>query len=231
MVIMDPSVSFEMSHVWIGYDKTWALRQINCALTTHRLIALTGPNGGGKTSFLQCLASMIPPTKGTLKKQPASTIAYLPQRSTLARDFPITVWDLLTMGLWRETGPFQGLTPSQEHRQEEALELVGLRSFKNRSLHELSGGQFQRALFARLYLQNDPILLLDEPFTGIDQATQKILLKILDHWHQQGKTILVALHDLDLVQSFFQEALLISGTLLYQGPASDLTKERYHDLV
>jgi zinc/manganese transport system ATP-binding protein len=178
-------------------------------------VAIVGPNGGGKSTFLSLLAHPVSKTfhiQGILKRHYVwqRDVAYLPQLSQAQRHFPLLVRDVVAAGLWRELGPLRPLGPSHRRSIEEALQGVGLAGLATRSIGALSGGQFQRVLFARLSIQNAPLLLLDEPFNGVDMATQEDLMGLLQTWQTQGKTILVVLHDLGLVRRAFSQVLLLA---------------------
>jgi zinc/manganese transport system ATP-binding protein len=137
-------------------------------------------------------------------------IAYLPQAAELDRSFPINVFDLVAMGLWKYRGLFGGISRSDRKRIIEALASVGLRGFEDRSIGTLSGGQLQRMLFARLLVQDASIILLDEPFTSVDAKTIDDLVDLVAHWHKEGRTILAVLHDFELVRQHFPETLLLA---------------------
>jgi len=145
-------------------------------------------------------------------------ISYLPQQSEVDRTFPITVVDLVSMGLWRSIGPFGGLRRRDRARVEDAIGAVGLTGFERRAIGSLSGGQMQRALFARLLLQDAKLVLLDEPFTAIDARTTADLLNLVKRWHGEGRTVIAVLHDIDAVRSHFPETILMARELVAHGP-------------
>jgi zinc/manganese transport system ATP-binding protein len=137
-------------------------------------------------------------------------VAYLPQAADLDRTFPLPVYDLVAMGLWGRSGLFGGVGGRDRTRIEEALAAVGLTGFERRPIGTLSGGQMQRALFARLLLQDASVVLLDEPFTAIDAKTTADLLNLVRRWHDEERTVLAVLHDLDIVKRVFPQTLLIA---------------------
>jgi zinc/manganese transport system ATP-binding protein len=140
----------------------------------------------------------------------ARDIAYLPQAAEIDRSFPISVYDLVAMGLWRKTGLFGGIGSKDRQKIEAAIAAVGLTGFERRAIGTLSGGQMQRMLFARLLLQDAKLVVLDEPFNAIDAKTSADLIDLVRRWHKEGRTILAALHDIDLVRANFPETLLLA---------------------
>ncbi|MEM9360807.1 MAG: ATP-binding cassette domain-containing protein, partial [Pseudomonadota bacterium] len=145
-------------------------------------------------------------------------IAYLPQQSEIDRSFPLSVVDLVAMGLWREIGPFGWLSGAQRAKVKAAIAAVGLTGLERRPIGSLSGGQMQRALFARLLLQDARLVLLDEPFTAIDARTMADLLRLVHDWHQEGRTIVAVLHDHEIVRTHFPETLMLARELVAHGP-------------
>jgi zinc/manganese transport system ATP-binding protein len=174
------------------------------------LTALIGPNGSGKTTLLRAIAGLHPLQDGRIDGAASSRVALLPQGSQLDRGFPITCFDVVALaspglGWFRHAGPVVRRAASA------ALMQVGLAGMEARSVQELSAGQFQRLLFARTILQDAPVILLDEPFTAVDGATARALLSVLLSWHAQGRTLVVVLHDMDLVRHHFPLTLLLPG--------------------
>ncbi len=173
------------------------------------LTAVIGPNGAGKTTLLRALAGLHPPASGHIDTAQAK-LALLPQGSQLDRSFPITCLDVVALGT-SQLGWFRQLTGSQHAAAQAALIRVGLAGFDNRPVQAMSAGQFQRLLFARTIVQDAPVILMDEPFTAVDQDTAKLLLDVLQDWHAQGRTLIVVLHDMDLVRRHFPRTLLLIG--------------------
>ena len=184
------------------------------------LTAVVGPNGAGKSTLLKGVIGALPPLSGkiTLGNINRTDISYLPQQSEVDRLFPISVRELVAMGLWREIGAFSGVNRSHRARIKDALAAVGLEGFENRAIGTLSGGQLQRALFARLLMQDSPLVLLDEPFTAIDAGTTIDLIDVIKRWHGEGRTILAVLHDIEAVRAHFPDTLLLARELVAHGP-------------
>ncbi len=213
----------------LGYDRHPAVHHLNLDIPAGQLLAIVGPNGAGKSTLLKGIMGKLKPLQGQLQLNVArEQIAYLPQQSRIDRQFPISVTELVGMGLWRELGSFGRLTKGHRHRIEHALEAVGMQGFAARPIASLSGGQLQRTLFARLYLQNAQLILLDEPFNAIDSRTCQDLLQLLQHWHQQGRTILAVLHDNEQVRHHFPHSLLLARQLVAYGQTADvITQENW----
>lgn len=147
-------------------------------------------------------------------------MGYLAQASEVDASFPITVEDFVAVGLWRKIGSLRAVKPSMAQRVSAALESVGLQGHASRWMDELSGGQFQRMRFARLLVEDAPVMLLDEPFAGIDEETTRALLRLIADWHARGKTVIAVLHDLDLVRAHFPRTLAVAGRMLAWGETS-----------
>ena len=210
----------------LGYEREPAVRGLDITFPAGSLTAVVGPNGAGKSTLLKGLAGDLKPLDGYLEL-PARNIAYLPQQSAVDRSFPITVVELVAMGLWRGgLGAFGGLTRGHQRRTAQALAAVGLTGFERRGIGTLSGGQMQRVLFARLLLQEASVLLLDEPFNAIDSRTASDLSRVIAGWHKEGKTVIAVLHDLDVVRALFPQAWLLARDLVAYGDTpSVLTPE------
>ncbi len=211
-----------LDNLTLGYERHPAVHHLSLALAPGSLVGVVGPNGSGKTTLLKALAGLLPPMQGVVHGLSGLRVAYLPQHSEIDRTFPIRAADLVAMGLWHEVGALGGLTRGQRHRCEDALQTVGLGEFGHRTLDTLSGGQFQRALFARLLLQDADLVLLDEPFAAVDTRTTEDLLAILSQWHLAGKTVLVVLHDLPQVMAHCPETLLLARSAVAFGRTHDV---------
>ncbi|MFT3815844.1 MAG: ATP-binding cassette domain-containing protein [Acidovorax sp.] len=179
------------------------------------LTAIVGPNGGGKSTLLKGLLGLLPSQSGSIESRHARRdMAYLAQASEVDASFPVTVEDFVSVGLWTKTGGLRAVTPSLAQRVSAALEAVGLQDYASRWMDELSGGQFQRTRFARLLVQDAAVVLLDEPFAGIDEETTRALMRLIVDWHAQGKTVIAVLHGLDLVRAHFPQTLALAGRMV-----------------
>jgi zinc/manganese transport system ATP-binding protein len=198
--------------VTLGYDRHPAVHHLTGEVAPGALLAVIGPNGAGKSTLFRGLVGILKPLAGTITRNGlhARDIAYLPQIADIDRSFPISVFDFVGTGLWRATGIFGGIGKAAREKMAQVLSAVGLTGFENRGIGTLSGGQMQRMLFARLMLQDARLIVLDEPFNAIDAKTSADLVLLVKRWHAEGRTVLAALHDMDLVRTHFPETLLLA---------------------
>ena len=206
----------------LGYDRHPAVHRLHGEIAEGSLTAMVGPNGAGKSTVLKGVMGTLRPLEGRIAFGGLTRreIAYLPQQSDVDRSFPISVADLVGMGLWREIGGFAGLRAGHRARVAEAIAAVGLKGFERRPIGSLSGGQMQRALFARLLLQDARLVLLDEPFTAVDVRTMSDLIGVVRRWHDEGRTVLAVLHDFDTVRAHFPRTLMLARELVAHGPTA-----------
>ena len=211
-------------NVTLGYDRHPAVHHLNGEVTSGALIALIGPNGAGKSTLFRGLAGILKPLAGSidLGGLDPRDIAYLPQSVDIDKSFPISVFDFVGTGLWRTTGPFGGMGRIERDKIVKALAAVGLNGFENRPIGTLSGGQMQRMLFARVLLQDARLIVLDEPFNAIDAKTSADLLMLIKRWHGEQRTVLAALHDMELVRNHFPETLLLARGPVAWGPTAEV---------
>jgi zinc/manganese transport system ATP-binding protein len=196
----------------LGYDRHPAVHHLDGAVKSGALMAVVGPNGAGKSTLFKGVVGTLKPLAGRIERAGLNPqdIAYLPQAAEIDRTFPISVFDMVAMGLWRRAGLFGGIGRKARAEIDRAIAAVGLRGFEERAIGTLSGGQAQRMLFARLLLQDARVIVLDEPFNAIDAKTSADLLDLVRRWHQEERTVLAALHDMDLVRANFPETLLLA---------------------
>jgi zinc/manganese transport system ATP-binding protein len=196
----------------VCYGERYAVEGLTGEFQPGSLTAVVGPNGAGKSSLLKALAGIVRPAAGEVlcPAMARHRLAYLPQQDELDRGFPITVAELVALGGWRNFGSVREPPPGIAESVFEALAAVGLVSVTDRQIAELSVGQFQRALFARLLLQDADVILLDEPFASLDESTTEDLLHCLRRWHAEGRTVIAVLHDLDCVRRHFPSTLLLA---------------------
>src|SRR6202012_2285047 len=213
----------EFRDVTLGYDRHPAVHHLSGEVESGALIAVVGPNGAGKSTLFRGLVGILKPLAGSIgfSDLDVRDIAYLPQTADIDRSFPISVFDFVGTGLWRATGFFGGMGKGAREKIAQALASVGLNGFENRAIGTLSGGQMQRMLFARVLLQDARMIVLDEPFNAIDARTSADLLALVRRWHAEGRTVLAALHDFDLVRANFPETLLLARGKVAWGPKSE----------
>jgi zinc/manganese transport system ATP-binding protein len=225
---MSAAISFD--NVTLGYDRHPAVHHLTGEIAQGSLTALVGPNGGGKSTLLKAITGLLSPLSGTIALGVEKhEVAYLPQAAEVDTSFPISVFDFVSTGLWRRTGMFGGVRPAEREKIAQALATVGLTGFEHRQIGALSGGQTQRALFARLLLQDAKIVLLDEPFSAIDEATVRDLVEIVAHWQAEGRTVVTVLHDLNLARSYFPQSILLARECVAWGETKKvLTPDNFH---
>jgi zinc/manganese transport system ATP-binding protein len=208
----------------LGYERHPAVHHLDGAVETGALVAVMGPNGAGKSTLFKGIVGALKPLAGSIERDglDARDIAYLPQVAEIDRSFPINVYDIVAMGLWRAKGAFGGIGGKDHNAIEAAIAAVGLTGFESRPIGTLSGGQLQRMLFARLLLQDARVIVLDEPFTAIDAKTSADLLDLVQRWHRERRTVLAALHDIDLVRANFPQALLLAREPVAWGATAEV---------
>ena len=194
----------------VAYDRIPAVHHLSGTFGAGSLTAIVGPNGAGKSTLLKAVAGLMKPDQGRITVADGGAVGYLPQRADIERSFPISVWDLVALGLWREAGALRAIEGQRLAGIRDALHMVGLEGLSRRAIGTLSAGQFQRVLFARLIVQDSPVILLDEPFTSLDERTTSDLLKVVGKWHEDGRTVIAVLHEMEHVIAHFPHCLLMA---------------------
>ncbi len=212
--------SVEAEELNINYGKTSVLWDISFRIPKGVLVGLLGPNGAGKSTLLKAALGLITPLSGTISC--SGTVAYVPQRETVDWDFPITAEEVVLMGRYGKLGLFGKLKKADRIAAALALEQVGLNGFANRQISQFSGGQQQRLFIARALVQDADLFFLDEPFAGVDLATEKAIMALLRKQQSLGKTILIVHHDLPSVEEYFDWALLLNNCLHAYGPVKEV---------
>lgn len=208
----------------INYKDSLALDNICAEIKQGELVAIVGANGAGKSTFLKAIMGQLKPSAGSIKLGllTPKNIAYLPQSHKIDRQFPITVKDFISAGSWKRIGFWQRFSLIENELLKQVLNKVNLQGFEDRQINALSGGQFQRMLFARMLMQDADVLLLDEPFAAIDTQTTMDLMQVINDCQQQGKTIITVIHDLSLVSQFFPTVMLLANKLIAYGNVNDV---------
>lgn len=194
----------------LGYFRHPAVDHLNGIVGKGSLTAVVGGNGSGKSTLMKGIVGLLRPLGGSCAVAPGTRLAYLPQFSELDRSFPARVVDLVSLGLWPRRGLLGRHRAQDRQAVSKALMAVGLDGFEKRPVDRLSGGQLQRALFARVLVQDADLILLDEPFNAVDARTITDLVALIKSWHGEQRTVMVVVHDLDLVREHFPEALLLA---------------------
>ncbi len=221
-----PAIKIEQLSV--NYDKTPVLWDIHCSIPEGKLVGIIGPNGAGKSTLLKSLLGMAHPLSGRIEffgqpyKKVRHRVAYVPQRSSVDWEFPITAFEVVLMGRYRKMGLFKWPTAADKEAARHALDLVGMLTFAQRQIGQLSGGQQQRLFIARALLQDADLYLMDEPFAGVDMATEKSIIALMDKLKVQGKTLLVVHHDLATVDNYFDWIVMLNTCLIACGPVSEV---------
>jgi len=208
----------------VAYQGRPVLWDIDYDAPPGKLVAIVGPNGAGKSTLIKAVLELIPRTDGEVRffgktyQQQRGLIGYVPQRTSVDWDFPVNALDVVVMGLYRQIGWFRPVSRLYRQQALAALERVGLAEFAGRQISELSGGQQQRVFLARALVQNADLYLMDEPFAGVDAATERAIVELLRELRSAGKTALVVHHDLQTVAEYFDEVLLLNMRLVASGP-------------
>ena len=215
----------DLTVAWRGHP---AVHHLSGRFAPGALTAVVGPNGAGTSRLMAAIARTLAGTgaavQGTIERPPAASVAYLPQAAALDRSVPVTVHEVVAMGAWARLGSFRKLDAAGHAAVAEALAAVGLRGFERRLVGELSAGQAQRALFARVLVQDAALILLDEPFNAIDARTTADLLVLLQRWRSERRTVIAVLHDLEQVRTHFDEVLLLAREAVAWGPTAQVLR-------
>jgi manganese/zinc/iron transport system ATP- binding protein len=223
--------ALEVEDLTVAYDDQPVLWDVDLQVPPGVKMAIVGPNGAGKSTLVKAAMGLIPAVAGEVRifgrprAQAQGDIAYVPQRATLSWDFPTDVLDVVTMGTYGRLGWVRRAGANERRRAEAALDQVGMTAFSRRPIAELSGGQQQRVLLARALVQDAPIIILDEPFQGVDAPTERAIIEVLNGLAGAGKTIIVVHHDLQTVPEYFDSVLLLNVRALAAGPVSEVFTE------
>jgi zinc/manganese transport system ATP-binding protein len=215
-------MSIRLNNLTLAYERHPAVHHLTATIAQGEWLAIVGPNGAGKSTLLNAMAGLTTINEGSIEGLCPDTVAYLPQQAQLDNSFPLTVFELVVMGLWAQLGFSKSLSGLQHKQCVDAIAVVGLQGFEHRMINTLSGGQLQRCLFARVLLQDQPVILLDEPFNAIDLKTLTDLTQVIKQWHQNNRTVIMVTHDLDYVQQHCPQTLLLSRECIGHGTTKDI---------
>ncbi len=214
--------------VTVAYHRRPVIWDVDYDAPSSRLIAIVGPNGAGKSTLIKAVLNLIPLVSGEIRVfgapygEQRSVVAYVPQRTSVDWDFPVSALDVVAMGLYRRIGWFRPVSRRWKNKALEALDRVGLADFARRQISQLSGGQQQRVFLARALVQEARLYLMDEPFAGVDAATERKILEVLRDLRLAGQTAMVVHHDLQTVADYFDDVLMLNMRLIASGPIAQV---------
>ncbi|MEO9871295.1 metal ABC transporter ATP-binding protein [Ekhidna sp.] len=220
--------ALEIHDLTVSYDKKPVLWGIDLSVPKGALCGIIGPNGAGKSTLIKAVMDLVDMNSGYVKlfdqslKEVRKQVSYVPQRESVDWDFPASVLDVVLMGRYSKLGLFRNPRKADKEAAMKALELVGMDKYHKRQISQLSGGQQQRVFLARALTQNADIYFLDEPFAGVDAATEKAIFKILQELSRESKTIIVVHHDLQSVETYFDWVILLNLRLVASGPTKEV---------
>lgn len=223
----ETSPVLDVHHLTVNYDKTPVLWDVSFTIPQGVLVGIVGPNGAGKSTLIKAALGLVKPLSGKVHffghplKRVRQRVAYVPQRESVDWDFPVTVRDLVVMGRYGRLGLFNRPREADWAAADRYLELVGMQAYAHRQISQLSGGQQQRAFLARALLQEADIYFMDEPFTGVDLATETTMIQLLQQLRSKGKSVFVVHHDLNTVEAYFDWVLLLNMSLIACGPTAE----------
>ena len=211
-------------NIVLGYNYKALVNDLNFSLSKGEICAVIGHNGSGKTTLIRTLMGLHQPLSGQFEWQDKKNndVAYLGQNSLFDSQFPLRVKDVVAMGSWDNLGFWASIDQIKADRIDHALSRTGLMSMANRPLYECSSGQLQRCFFARAIVQNAPVILLDEPFSTIDQTTEAKLVEIIKEWRDEGRALLIVLHDLSAVMGISDNCLILGDGKASFGPTKTI---------
>ncbi|WP_454282765.1 metal ABC transporter ATP-binding protein [Roseovarius sp. MBR-79] len=215
----------------VSYAEKPAVFSVDVSFQAGQMTAIVGPNGAGKSTLLKAALGILRPLSGQVTAFGApldrvrARIAYVPQRASVDWDFPARVIDVVMMGLYRDLGLLGRIRPRHRARALESLARVGMEGFATRQIGQLSGGQQQRVFLARALAQGADLYLLDEPFAGVDAATERAIIGVLKGLRDAGKTVVAVHHDLTTVPAYFDRAFLLNISAIAEGPVAEVMTE------
>jgi len=225
---MNQYAPIEVHDLTVAYRKKPVLWDIDFSLPEAHLIGLVGPNGAGKSTLIKAIMGLIPLLSGYVKifgeplSRKQNLVGYVPQRETVDWDFPVNALDVVTMGRYGRMGLFSRPSKKDHQVAMECLEKVGMADFARRQISQLSGGQQQRIFLARALTQDASVYLMDEPFAGVDAATEKAIIELLKELKDRGRTVFVVHHDLHTVPEYFDWVMLLNMRLVKFGPTEEV---------
>jgi manganese/zinc/iron transport system ATP- binding protein len=230
-----PDAPLAVRGVTVSYGEKPAVFSVDATFPAQAMSAIIGPNGAGKSTLLKAVLGVVPRLSGEVHvfglpvEQARPRIAYVPQRASVDWDFPTTVMDVVQMGQYRKAGLFGRLSGKMRTRAHDCLDRVGMADFARRQIGQLSGGQQQRVFLARALAQDADLYLLDEPFAGVDAATERAIIDVLKLLKSEGKSVIAVHHDLSTVRDYFDHVFLVNVRRVAEGPvATAFTSDTLH---
>jgi len=225
----------DVEDLTVAYHEKPVLWDVDCKIAKGTLLAIVGPNGAGKSTFIKACLGLVPTAAGRVnifgKPYAANRkkVGYVPQRESVDWDFPTHALDVVMMGRYGHLGWFARPGRPERDAAMDALEKVGMAEFAHRQISQLSGGQQQRVFLARALVQDSALYFMDEPFSGVDAATERAIMQLLQELRSQGKTVVVVHHDLQTLNEYFDWCMLLNVRRVAIGPVEEvLTKENLH---
>ncbi|MGD6774023.1 metal ABC transporter ATP-binding protein [Sutcliffiella horikoshii] len=218
----------KIENLTVAYHRKPVLKEISFSVPEGKLIGIIGPNGAGKSTLIKAALELIPKASGTISiygksyKSQRKLIGYVPQRGSVDWDFPTNALDVVLMGRYGHIGWLKRPNKKDVEFAYECLDKVGMKEYATRQISQLSGGQQQRVFLARALAQDASVYFMDEPFVGVDAATEKAIITILNELKAQGKTVLVVHHDLQTVKEYFDWVLLLNLRKIAIGPTEEV---------
>ncbi|SHR52147.1 ABC transporter-like protein [Mycobacteroides abscessus subsp. abscessus] len=223
----------KVDNLTVAYQKKPVLTNVSFEIPEGKLIGIVGPNGAGKSTLIKAILGLIPKVTGEVEiygkpyKDQRKMIGYVPQRESVDWDFPTNALDVVTMGRYGHLGWFKRPSRKEKEFAMECLRQVGMEDFAHRQISQLSGGQQQRVFLARALAQDAQLYFMDEPFVGVDAATEKAIITLLNNLKNQGKTVLVVHHDLNTVKEYFDWLLFLNVELVGIGKTEEMFTKEY----
>jgi manganese/zinc/iron transport system ATP- binding protein len=220
-------VSVEVHDLTVAYHRKPVLWDVDVSIPEGRLVAIVGPNGAGKSTLLKAILGLVPAASGSVRlfgeslDRVRSSIGYVPQRETVDWDFPVTVLDVVLMGRYGRLGWIKRPGAADHAVARASLERVGMTPYADRQISQLSGGQQQRVFLARALAQEARLYLMDEPFAGVDAATERAIVEVLRGLRDEGRTVVAVHHDLQTVPEYFDHVVLLNMRLVAAGPVPE----------
>ncbi len=221
---LDPASPLAVRGLTVSYGEKPALFSLDTTFPAGAMSAIVGPNGAGKSTFLKAALGLIPRVSGEVQvfgrdvDRVRDRIAYVPQRASVDWDFPTTAIDVVLMGLYGQIGLWRRISRQYKARARACLDRVGMGEFADRQIGQLSGGQQQRVFLARALAQEADLFLLDEPFAGVDAATERAIIDVLKSLQAEGRSIVAVHHDLSTVPDYFDHVMLVNLRRIAEGP-------------